>query len=124
MTLRVASPRMKDRGSRMATRYPPSSILHPRFRSRRGAILFAAMWVLVILGSLIIVMARSVQVEATASANRFSAIQADAIEHAAEQFLQAQVDGAQGDAVSVTSIDAEAIPVGDGYFWLLQPYAD
>src|SRR5437660_4003449 len=98
--------------------------IHFRCQCRRGAILFAAMWVLVILGSLIIVMARSVQVEATASANRLSAIQTDAIERAAEQFVLAQVDGAQGDAVYVTSTDAEAIPVGDGYFWLLHPDPD
>jgi type II secretory pathway component PulK len=127
MTLRMINARIEDGRWRMAqkpARHPPSSNLHLRIRRSRGAILFAAMWVLVILGSLIIVMARSVQVEATASANRLSAIQADAIERASEQFVLAQVDGAQGDAVSVASIDAEAVPVGDGYFWLLHPDPD
>jgi type II secretory pathway component PulK len=114
---------IQDGGWSVARRLPrhlPSSIPRPH----RGAILFAAIWVLVIVGSLIIVMARSMQVEATSSANRLSAIQADAIEKAGEAWVLAQVDGAQGDAVSVTSIDAEAIPVGDGYFWLLHPDAD
>ena len=78
------------------------------------------MWVLLVLGGVVLVFARSMQVEAVASANRLGNVKAAAIEHAAEQFVLCQVDGTTGDAVSVTSIPSQAVQVGDGYFWLIR----
>ncbi len=83
------------------------------------------MWVVLVLGALVLVYARSMQVEGIASANRLSNVKAVAVEHAAEQWVLCQVDGTMGDAVSITSIPGQAIQVGDGvnggYFWLLRP---
>jgi DNA uptake protein ComE-like DNA-binding protein len=90
-------------------------------RRRRGAILVIAMWVVLVLGALVLVYARSMQVEAVASANRLCNVKAASIEHAAEQYVLCQVDGTAGDAVSILSIPGQAIQVGDGYFWLLRP---
>jgi len=92
-----------------------------RSRPRRGSILVIAMWVVVVLGALVVVYARSMQVEGVASANRLSNVKAVAIEHAAEQYVLCNVDGTMGDAVSMTAIPGQAIQVGDGYFWLLRP---
>ena len=81
------------------------------------------MWVLVVLGALVLVYARSMQVEAVASANRLGNVKAASIEHAAEQYVLSQVDGTAGDAVSITSLSGQSIQVGDGYFWLIRPNA-
>jgi type II secretory pathway component PulK len=88
---------------------------------RRGAILIVAMWIMIILVSVVLVLARSMRVEGTSAANRQSQLEADHIERGAEQFVLAQVDGAKGDAVTVLSAEAEAMPLGNGYFWLLRP---
>jgi DNA uptake protein ComE-like DNA-binding protein len=93
-------------------------------RARRGAIFVTAMWILIILGAMILVTARAVLTDATASANGLSAIQADAIEKAGVQYVLSVIDGAQGDAVGITGIDIEAFPVGDGYFWIIAPNLD
>lgn len=90
----------------------------------RGTILITAMWVLVVLGAMVLVFARSMRVELIASGNRLNQQKASAIELGAEQFILSQVDGSQGDSDFVMSIDGEARQVGDGYFWLLRPSDD
>jgi DNA uptake protein ComE-like DNA-binding protein len=62
--------------------------------------------------------------ENLASANRRSDANADAVEHGAEQWVQAQVDAYTTDAMTITQVPAEAIQVGSGYFWILQPNPD
>jgi type II secretory pathway component PulK len=89
--------------------------------ARRGAILVVAMWIMIILVSVVLVLARSMRVEGTAAANRQSLLEAVHIERGAEQFVLAQVDGSKGDAVTVLSAEAEAMPLGNGYFWILRP---
>ncbi len=94
-------------------------------RSRsRGAIMIAALWIMIILVAVVLVLARSMRVEGVSSANRQSMIEADAIERGAEQFVLSQVDGSKGDAVSAISLNAEAMPIGTGYFWILRPDPD
>lgn len=91
---------------------------------RRGTIFVVSMWVVIILAGLVVVFARSMRVEAVASGNRLSNVEAASVEHAAEQWLLCQVDGTMGDAVSMTAIPAQAIQVGNGYFWLISPNPD
>ena len=94
-----------------------------RFKSSRsrGAIMVAALWIMIILVAVLLVLARSMRVEGVSSANRQSMLEADAIERGAEQFVLSQVDGSKGDAVTAISADAEAMPIGNGYFWILRP---
>jgi type II secretory pathway component PulK len=92
-------------------------------KRRRAAILIIAMWVLVVLSALVLVYARSMQVEAVASANRLGNVKAAGVERAAEQWVLCQLDGTAGDAVSITAIPGQAIQIGDGYFWLIRPNA-
>ena len=89
--------------------------------SRRGSIFITAMWVIVIVGALLVVFARSMRVELIASGNRLSQAKADAIELGAEQYVLSLVDDTDGQAEYILDQTGEAIPVGDGYFWLLRP---
>jgi DNA uptake protein ComE-like DNA-binding protein len=107
---------------------------------RRGAIFVIALAMTVVLSALLVVYAREMSVESIASANRLAAAKADCIEQGAEQWVLAQIEanttalptttgggGTTGSSssstttVDPTTIPAEAIPVGTGYFWLLNP---
>lgn len=89
--------------------------------ARRGAIYILALGITVVLTSMVLVFARNMRTESMASANRLSFAQADAIEQGAEQWALAQVNTYRNDAITITQIPAEAIQVGNGYFWLLHP---
>jgi type II secretory pathway component PulK len=88
---------------------------------RRGAIFLVALGVIVILTSVVLVMVQSMRTESTASANRLSMAEADAVEQGAEMWVLGQVETNTADAVTITTTPAEAIPVGNGYFWVLSP---
>jgi len=87
------------------------------------------MWVIIILGALVLVFARSMRVEVLASANRLSAEQAASVEKGAEAYVLSVIETAQGDAATILEAAAEQLPLGDpadpyGYFWLLKPDPD
>jgi len=88
---------------------------------RNGIILITAMGILLVLGGLVLVLARNMRTEAMASSNRVSQGQADAIELGAEQWVEANVDLYTTDAGSVTQVPGAALQVGNGYFWVLHP---
>jgi type II secretory pathway component PulK len=90
-------------------------------RHRRGAIFIVALGVIVILTSVVLVMVQSMRTEATASANRLSMAEADAVEQGAEMWVLGQVESNTADAVTITGTPADAIQVGNGYFWCLSP---
>ncbi len=90
----------------------------------RGMIFVTALGIIIILTGLVLVFAQSMRTENLASANRRSDANADAVEHGAEQWVQAQVDAYTTDAMTITQVPAEAIQVGSGYFWILQPNPD
>ena len=87
-------------------------------------IFVTALGIIVILTGLALVFAQEMRTEALASANRRSQAQADAIEQGAEQWVLAQVDAYQTDAMTITQVPAEAIQVGSGYFWIMTPDPD
>jgi type II secretory pathway component PulK len=97
-------------------------------RARRGTILITAMWIVIVLGALLLVFARSMRAEAIASGNRMAALQAAAIERGAEQYVLSLAEQAKGDFSQISDISAEQMPVGDpnapGYFWLIRPDPD
>jgi type II secretory pathway component PulK len=90
----------------------------------RGVIFITALGIIVILTGLALVFAQSMRTEALASANRRSEAEADAIEQGAEQWVLAQSEAYQTDAMTITQVPAEAIQVGSGYFWILTPDPD
>ena len=78
------------------------------------------MWVLVALVGLVLVMSRRARVESTASANRVAAVVAAAAARAGEQYVLSQVELAAGDAVLAQTAQAEMVPVGTSFFWVLR----
>jgi type II secretory pathway component PulK len=104
-------------------------------RQRRGAILIIALGVITILTAFVLMFARSMRVEAIASANRVATAQAQAAEKAGEQYAIAMLidqqtnDTAADFIFTLDESEFEAIPVGEspvtGYFWFVRPdYGD
>lgn len=95
----------------------------PRRRvQRRGVIFIAAIGIVIVLGTLVLVLTQEMRVEAVASANRLAAVKADAVEQGAEQWVLAQIALNTTDAVTIENTPAEGIKVGDaGYFWIIRP---
>jgi type II secretory pathway component PulK len=89
--------------------------------ARRGTVLIVAMWIVLVLAGLVLVFARVIRVEATASANHVAELQAAAVARGALQFLLAQVEGTEGTPPSEDDVVCEAVQVGEGFFWLLAP---
>jgi type II secretory pathway component PulK len=87
---------------------------------QRGTVLVATMWIVLVLAGLVVVFARSMRVEAIASANRVASVQAAAVARGALQYVIAKVDGLNGAMPLETDLQSEAVKVGAGYFWLLK----
>src|SRR5689334_18028282 len=90
-------------------------------RRRRGTVLIVAMTVSFTLATVVLVLCRSMSVEATAAANQASAIQADAVERGAEQYV---IGLLSQNGVATMGLGDEyfaGIQIGDGYFWVLRP---
>jgi DNA uptake protein ComE-like DNA-binding protein len=79
------------------------------------------MWVLVALVGLVLVMARWARVQSRASGNRVAEAQAALAERAGEQYVLSQIAATGTDATFSQQPVPEAVPVGDGYFWVVRP---
>ncbi len=111
-------------------------------RNRRGAIFIIALTLIVMLSALLLVYSQEMRTELVSSGNRLSSAQADGVEQGAEQWVLAQLEAniaplpatgtssssgsasaasAALTAVDPTTIPAEAVQVGKGYFWILRP---
>ena len=86
---------------------------------RRGAIFITALGITVVLSGLVLVFAMNMRTESLVSANRLAVARADAIAQGAEHWLLAQVESNSPNATTITQVPAEALSVGDGYFWIL-----
>ena len=96
-------------------------------RARRpagGTVLIVTMWILLVLAGLVLILARAMRVEGERSANEVAAIQAAAVEQGAIQYVMSCVDGLKGAVPLDTDTPCEAVPVGDGVFWILRPSSD
>ncbi|MDP9175030.1 MAG: type II secretion system protein GspK [Planctomycetota bacterium] len=113
---------MKARAFYSSRRNPQHGGRHAR---HRGIIFITALGVIIVLSGMVLVFAQEMRTEALASANRLSYAQADAIEQGAEQWVLANIEGWSsqnpGDAVDIIETPAEALQVGNGYFWLIRP---
>lgn len=90
-------------------------------RRYRATVLIITIWIVFVLASLVIVLAQFIRVEAMASANYISFVKAESIANGAINYIIAY-ESSQGESeVSYTSDPYEAMPVGDGYFWVLKP---
>lgn len=88
---------------------------------RRGTILIVTMLMVFALAAMVLVLSRSMRVEVLAAANQAAAVQASAIERGAEQYILAAVAQEGLGILDLPEEDFAAIPLGDGYFWVLRP---
>jgi len=91
------------------------------WRQNQGTVLIVTMWVILVLASLVLVFAYSMRVEALASANRQSDLEADAVAAGALQFAMAMLDGTDGSTDALEEVVWEERSVGGGLFWLVHP---
>ena len=99
-------------------------IHHSSSGVQRGTVLIVTLWVIVVLAALVVVLARSMRVEGSCSANGVAAMQAEAVEQGAIQYVLAHVDALYGAVPTLTDAPAEAVQVGTGTFWILNPNGD
>jgi len=90
----------------------------------RGTVLIVTLGIIVVLATLVLVLARSMRVEAVCSANRLAAQQAAAVEQGAIQYVLAAVDGLDGRVPADDDLLSTGARVGDGAFWILRPDPD
>ncbi len=93
-------------------------------KNPRGSAFITTMWVLIAVTGVVLVLSRSMRVEAVASTNRLSQAQAEAVERGAEQFLCSVVDEEVATPGSTTGMSMEAKQIGNGYFWVMRPDPD
>ena len=89
--------------------------------SERGSILIITMWVVLVLTGLVLVFSRSMRVEAIASANHISSLEAEEIARGAISFVKARLNEEDTALKLEGETPYEAIPVSKGLFWLLRP---
>ncbi len=92
--------------------------------ARRGTILIVTMWVVFALAAMVLIFAQSMQVEAIATANEVAITQAAAIERGVEQYILALIDQNADEVLLFSEDEFRAMPMGEGYFWLVRPEYD
>jgi type II secretory pathway component PulK len=98
---------------------------HPIRRRRTGTVLLATIFIISMLTGLVLVLCRSMSVEAIASANEAAAVQASSIARGAEQYVMALLSQGQDSVRQLPDSYFAPVQVGDGYFWLVRPdYGD
>jgi type II secretory pathway component PulK len=89
-----------------------------------GTVLIVTMWIVLVLAGLVLVFSRSMRVEAIASANYITSLQAEAVTRGAVQFVLSQLKSNEG-SLQLEGEDLYAdVKVGDGSFWILRPNLD
>lgn len=94
------------------------------WKRTRGTVLILTMWIVLILAGLVLVFGRAMRVEVLTSANYVAGLQAESVARGALQFVVSQVDGTEGNYVPEDGVSFEAVPVGDGFFWILKAGLD
>lgn len=106
------------------------SPIHSHSRAmRRGTILVTTMAVCFTLAFVVMILVRTMAVEAKASANTVAAVQAEAIERGAEQYVMSLLNMNGQLVMDPLTFPEEdyfaGIPVGStGWFWILRPVYD
>lgn len=93
---------------------------HAHVVRRRGSVLIVTLGILIVLTSLVLLLARSSRTESAAAANHAAKLRADAIARGAIEYVRAAIADSKGTLPDDSAIDAEAVQIGDGYFWLIK----
>jgi len=95
-----------------------------RKKEKSGVILIVTMWIALALTSMLLVFARTVRVHLAISANTLSEARAEWIARAGLAYTISLINSSEGKGFPYPSTSFEAIKIGDGYFWLLNPDYD
>jgi type II secretory pathway component PulK len=90
----------------------------------RGTVLIVVIGIMIVLTGLVLVFSRQMRVEALASRNMLAAVQADAIVSGAALYVANRLANNTDQTLLDSEISAEAVPVGEGFFWILRPNPD
>jgi len=94
----------------------------PAINIRRcGSVLIITIWIVLILAGLVLVLSRSMRVDAIATANSISAMQAEAIVNGAIAYVLSKVTDSRESEVDYGAASYEGMQVGQGYFWVIRP---
>ncbi len=92
--------------------------------NRRGTVLIVAMIISFALAATVLVLCRTMRVEAMASANLAAAVQASAVARGAEQYVVALITD-EGERVrDLGEENFAGVRIGEGIFWILRPDYD
>lgn len=92
-----------------------------RFKpGRQGSVFVMTLAILIVLASLALVLSRSMRVEAQAAVNHVAQLQTQSITDGAIQYLRTTLDGNDGALPEDGSLQAQAVLVGSGYYWLIK----
>lgn len=91
------------------------------YRRRRGTVLIVAMVVTFALAATVLVLCRTMRVEAMASANLAAAAQASAAARGAEQYVVALITEQGEEVRDLGEENFAGVRVGEGLFWIMRP---
>lgn len=91
---------------------------------RRGTVLIITMIISFALAGTVLVLCRSMRVETMASANLAASLQASAVARGAERYVLAVLTEQPDDINNIAEDQFEAVPVGEGFFWIMRPDFD
>jgi len=89
--------------------------------SRCGTVLIVTIWIVMILAGLVLVLSRTMRVDAVGTANSVSAMQAEAIVDGAVAYVLSKVAAGGESDVDYGAASYEGMQVGQGYFWVIRP---
>jgi len=98
----------------------------PKAQSQKpvGSVLIVAIGIMIVLTGLALVFSRQMRVEALASGNLLASVQADAVVAGAAQYVANCLANNQDRTMLDSEIQSEAVPLGDGMFWIIRPNPD
>ena len=90
-------------------------------RKRTGTVLIVTIWIVLILAGLVLVLSRTIRVDAIGTANCVSAMEAEAIVNGAIEYVLSKVTNDRESDVDYGASSYEQMQLGQGYFWVMRP---
>ncbi|ARN57547.1 general secretion pathway protein GspK [Sedimentisphaera salicampi] len=97
---------------------PASFKIHSR---RKGTVLIVTIWVTLLLAGLVIIMGRSLRVDALFAANSLSTVKCEAAAEGAIDYVLTSISSEEDSSVEYEQTAFEAMRIGDCYFWAISP---
>ena len=104
--------------ARPSSQHDARLLVNPR---ANGSVFILTLAILLVLTSMALVLSRTMRVEAASTANHVSQLQAESIAQGAIAYLKITLADHDGSVPDEDTILSQAVPVGDGYYWLLKP---